>query len=112
MIPDIEIRIKPSVLEGVLFLLDLPKGTVYDGNKSPEIKSALSVLYPLSRKLHNKLHQWQRRDNASKRYRLKIAYYEAYTLYNYIHYGIGRMPYGFERNACAIVHDELNQQLQ
>lgn len=111
MVPDINLKLKPSILEGVLSIFDIekPKNVVL---LEPHIRAAVSVIIPLLRKLTKKLHQWQKRDNASKKYKLTLAYHEAYALYNYIHNYIGYMPMGYERNACNIVHDDLNQLLQ
>lgn len=111
MIPDISIKLKPSVLDGVLFLLDQP-AFKKPGQLQPQYRAMVSILIPLSRKLQTKRHEWSKRDNASKKYKLKFTYHEAYALFFYIHAMREDMDYGQERNACNMVHDDLRQELQ
>lgn len=113
MVQDINIRVKPSQLEALLTVVNFeddraPRLT----QLTPEIKAAVSILVPLSRKLKTKLWQWQQRDNASKKYKLKFSYHQAYALYSYLHNSVESIPLGYERTACYTIHHDLNQLLR
>jgi hypothetical protein len=113
MVPDISIRIKTSQLEALLTVLNFENDRKTKlANLEPPIRAAVSILVPLSRKLTTKLHNLQKKDNASKQYKLTFDYHQAYALYSYLHNCVEAIPYGYERTACYSIHMDLNQLLQ
>ena len=113
MIPNISIKIKPSILDGVLFLFDQDAFKKPSVHLKPPLRAMASILFPLSRKLILKQHEWKQRDVGSKAYKLKMSYHEAYALYSYIHGMRETIPLdSYERNACNMIHATLNQELQ
>jgi len=114
MIPDVSIKLTSRVLEGVLYLfrqLSLEDSA----QMKPETRAMVSILIPLSRKLTNKQHQWQKKNNPDpkKEYKITMDYHEAYALYKCVELGQIKLPAeSCEHNDCLIVWMILDKELQ
>lgn len=107
---DVSFKLKPSAL--VALCDTFPRDerewpNLIAGSK--EQKNLTSVLMPLSRKLITKSYNWTNKDNASKKYKLTLAYHEAHALELWLSYTYVNMPMGYERVTCHDLYNQLNQ---